>query len=88
MSWLRRNWKWVVFPIGIILLLLHFFGGRKRTAVVSPPTNIERPLREIDQNRQDQVDDLNRETEASRESEECRHEEATENIEGASCSLK
>ncbi len=36
--WLKRNWKWILLPIGLLMLVGKAFGGRRVTVVGSELT--------------------------------------------------
>jgi len=41
-EWLKKNWKWIVFPVGILLAVLGwFFWWRGRQKVEIPPSTTD-----------------------------------------------
>lgn len=35
-AWLKRNWKWLIFPVGVLVYVIGRASSNKSTTVVSP----------------------------------------------------
>lgn len=75
-AWLKANWKWLLFPIGILLLVIGWFSG-KRIDVVSPGSvaasdaarkardEAERKAKEAEAARAKRIEELKKEHDAT-----------------------
>lgn len=83
LTWMRRNWKWLVFPVGLLLLILGFLARGSRRGVVAVPEfpDPSRPLREVDKQEKLETAKIEEHAREATAAEYERHEQETAKIE-------
>jgi hypothetical protein len=72
-AWLKKYWKWLLFPVGLIIGILTMIGRRKKITVTSPEVTeaeearkkadeeARKRLQELEEDRREKIENIEKE---------------------------